>query len=40
MTYPAFADAVERFLESESEGVQQYLDELVQRSPFRHPAAA
>ncbi len=40
LAHPAFADAVERFLESESEGVQQYLDELVQRSPFRHPAAA
>jgi uncharacterized protein len=39
LAHPAFADAVERFLESESEGVEQYLDELVQRSPFRHHTA-
>jgi len=40
LAHPAFADAVERFLDGESEGVEQYLDELFQRSPFRHPTAA
>lgn len=32
---PAFAAAVERFLEREGDGVTRYLDELDQRSPFR-----
>lgn len=31
-----FADAVDRFLERESEGVEFYLDELSERSPFRN----
>ncbi|MFT3814622.1 MAG: GNAT family N-acetyltransferase [Acidovorax sp.] len=35
LAHPAFADAVERFLERESAGVGQYLDALEQRSPFR-----
>ncbi|MBV7541062.1 GNAT family N-acetyltransferase [Acidovorax sp. sic0104] len=35
LAHPAFADAVERFLARESEGVQHYLDELQERSPFR-----
>ncbi len=33
---PAFATAVERFLEREGQGVSQYLQELKQRSPFRN----
>ena len=37
LEHPAFADAVERFLERESAGVGQYLDALEQRSPFRQP---
>ncbi|BEP92322.1 GNAT family N-acetyltransferase [Acidovorax sp. sif1233] len=35
LAHPAFAEAVERFLARESEGVQHYLDELQERSPFR-----
>ena len=35
LAHPAFADAVERFLESEGEAVENYLDELTQRSPFK-----
>ena len=38
LAHPAFADAVERFLEREGAGIDQYLDDLVQRSPLRnHP---
>ena len=37
LAHPAFADAVDRFLEREGDGVAQYLDELQTRSPFRHP---
>ena len=36
LAHPAFADAVARFLEREGEGIAGYLDELGQRSPFRH----
>jgi predicted N-acyltransferase len=32
---PDFADAVERFLEREGEGVARYLEDLEARSPFR-----
>lgn len=35
LAHPAFAEAVDRFLERESEGVAHYLDELHTRSPFR-----
>lgn len=35
LAHPAFADAVARFLERESEGVGNYLEELHLRSPFR-----
>ena len=35
LAHPAFAEAVARFLERESEGVGNYLQELNQRSPFR-----
>jgi uncharacterized protein len=35
LAHPAFADAVARFLERESEGVGNYLQVLNQRSPFR-----
>ncbi len=30
-----FADAVEKFLARESEGIERYVDELNERSPFR-----
>ena len=32
---PAFADAVERFLERERSGIDNYLEHLAERSPFR-----
>ena len=35
LAHPAFSDAVQRFLVREGEGVQHYLDELLERSPFR-----
>lgn len=37
LAHPAFADAVERFLEREGAGIGQYLDDLAQRSPLRTP---
>jgi uncharacterized protein len=35
LAHPAFADAVERFLEKEGKGIENYLDHLDERSPFR-----
>ena len=35
LAHPAFADAVERFLEREGQGIENYLDHLEERSPFR-----
>ncbi|HQQ70964.1 MAG TPA: GNAT family N-acetyltransferase [Alicycliphilus sp.] len=35
LAHPAFAQAVDRFLAREGEGVAQYLDDLHARSPFR-----
>jgi len=35
LAHPAFADAVERFLERETGGVDDYLDELTERTPYR-----
>ncbi|MBU0747433.1 MAG: GNAT family N-acetyltransferase, partial [Gammaproteobacteria bacterium] len=35
LAHPAFAEAVERFLAREGEGVQGYMGELQARSPFR-----
>ncbi|MEX5744274.1 GNAT family N-acetyltransferase [Massilia sp. X63] len=35
LAHPAFADAIERFLEREKGGIDDYLDELNERSPFR-----
>ncbi|MEO8250805.1 MAG: GNAT family N-acetyltransferase, partial [Burkholderiales bacterium] len=35
LAHPAFADAVERFLEREGTGIDHYLDELEGRTPFR-----
>ncbi|MGH6637259.1 MAG: GNAT family N-acetyltransferase [Polaromonas sp.] len=40
LAHPAFADAVERFLEREGAGIDNYMDELEKRSPFKlnpHP---
>ena len=35
LAHPAFADAVERFLEREGQGIGNYLEHLEQRNPFR-----
>jgi uncharacterized protein len=40
LAHPAFADAVARFLEREGQGIQHYLDDLQQRSPFKAPGPA
>ena len=39
LDHPSFADAVERFLEREDQGIQQYLDHLAQRNPMKSIAA-
>ena len=36
LAHPKFADAVERFLAREGQGIAHYLERLEQRSPFRH----
>ena len=35
LAHPSFADAIERFLEREGEGIDHYMNELEQRSPFK-----
>lgn len=40
LAHPAFADAVARFLEREGQGIQHYLDDLQQRSPFKAAGSA
>lgn len=35
LAHPAFADAVERFLEREGQGIDNYLTELGERNPFK-----
>jgi predicted N-acyltransferase len=35
LSHPAFSDAIERFLERESNGIDAYLDELNESTPFR-----
>ncbi len=37
LAHPAFSDAVERFLEREGDGIENYMDHLGQRSPFKRP---
>lgn len=37
LAHPAFSDAVERFLERETGGIDDYLSELNERTPFRRP---
>ena len=39
LAHPAFADAVERFLEREGAGIENYMDDLERRSPFKPSAA-
>jgi hypothetical protein len=36
LAHPAFADAVERFLEREGRGIDDYLEHLQARTPFKH----
>jgi len=36
LAHPAFADAIERFLERETGGIESYIDELNERNPFRN----
>ena len=38
LAHPAFADAVERFLEREGQGIAGYMDELAQRNPLKLPS--
>jgi uncharacterized protein len=38
LAHPGFADAIERFLERESGGIETYIDELNERNPFRAAA--
>ena len=40
LAHPAFADAVARFLEREGAGIENYIEDLQQRSPFREEAPA
>lgn len=40
LAHPAFADAVERFLEREGEGIDGYMQDLEGRSPFRQTPAS
>lgn len=35
LAHPQFSDAVERFLEREHQGIERYVDELEQHSPFK-----
>ena len=35
LAHPAFADAIERYLEQEAGGIDAYIDELNERNPFR-----
>ncbi|MEX1167252.1 MAG: GNAT family N-acetyltransferase [Hydrogenophaga sp.] len=37
LAHPSFADAVERFLQREGEGIGQYLEQLSERNPMRQP---
>ena len=37
LAHPAFADAVEKFLAREGSGIENYLEHLDERSPFRRP---
>ena len=39
LAHPSFADAVERFLEREGEGIERYIDELEKRSPIKQAAS-
>ncbi|RSZ56587.1 N-acetyltransferase [Massilia atriviolacea] len=38
LAHPAFSDAIEHFLEREKGGIDEYIDELNDRNPFKDPA--
>jgi predicted N-acyltransferase len=38
LAHPSFADAVERFLEREGQGIANYMEDLAQRNPFKQVA--
>lgn len=38
LAHPAFADAIDRYLQREGEGIRHYLSELAQRTPFKRAA--
>ena len=38
LAHPSFADAIERFLEREGAGIDNYMDDLERRSPFKAPS--
>jgi predicted N-acyltransferase len=40
LAHPAFADAVERFLEREGAGINNYMEELERRNPFKPSASS
>jgi uncharacterized protein len=40
LAHPQFADAVNRFLERERNGIGEYVEHLAQRNPFRKPGSA
>jgi predicted N-acyltransferase len=40
LKHPSFSDAVEKFLERESGGIEEYIDELNDRSPFKPNTSA
>jgi predicted N-acyltransferase len=37
LAHPGFAEAIERYLEREGQGIGEYLEDLEQRVPFKHP---
>ncbi len=39
LAHPAFADAVERFLAREGQGIENYMEDLERRNPFRQATA-
>lgn len=38
LAHPAFADAIQNFLAREAGGIDEYIDELNERNPFRQPS--
>jgi predicted N-acyltransferase len=37
LAHPAFADAIDRYLQREGEGIAHYMADLAQRTPFKRP---